>query len=97
MKKDAITLNTLAARLERAIHADVGMKGLRILLYGWKVKFHLIDDYTFYNRSVEDGEPYLTMGELMSFSRYYLCTGFQNFTISAKRAHHLEIHHCIYE
>ena len=70
MKKDAILLTTIAARLERAIHADVGMKGLRILLYGWKAKFHLIDDYTFYNRSVEDGEPYLTMGELMSFSRY---------------------------
>ena len=70
MKKDAILLTTLAARLGKAIHADVGMKGLRILLYGWKTKYRLVDDYTFYNRSVENGEPYLTMGELMSFSRY---------------------------
>ena len=65
-----IPLTTIAARLERAIHADVGMKGLRILLYGWKMKYRLIDDYTFHNRSDENGEPYLTMGELMSFSRY---------------------------
>lgn len=65
-----IPLTTIAARLERAIHADVGMKGLRILLYGWKMKYRLVDDYTFYNRSAENGEPYLTMGELMSFSRY---------------------------
>ena len=65
-----IPLTTVAARLERAIHADVGLQGLRILLYGWKTKYQLIDDYTFYNRSAENGEPYLTMGELMSFSRY---------------------------
>ena len=38
MKKEAITLTTLAARLERAIHADVGMKGLNTLLYGWARK-----------------------------------------------------------
>ena len=65
-----IPLTTVAARLERAIHADVGLQGLRILLYGWKMRYHLIEDYTFYNRSAENGEPYLTMGELMSFSRY---------------------------
>ena len=38
MKKDAITLTTLAARLERAIHKGVGLQGLKVLLYGWKMK-----------------------------------------------------------
>ena len=70
MKKYAITLNTLAARLERAIHADVGMKGLKILLYGWKMKYHLIEDYTLHKRAKDDGEAWLSFGEAMSFSRY---------------------------
>ena len=70
MMKNAITLATLAARLERAIHADVGMQGLKILLYGWKMKYHLIEDHTFYNRNKDDGEPWLSLGEALSFSRY---------------------------
>ena len=70
MNKNAITLPTLCARLERAIHCDVGMKGLRILLYGWRMKYHLIQEHTFYNRTKEDGEPWLTIGEARSFSRY---------------------------
>lgn len=70
MKQNAITLTTLCARLERAIHADVGMQGLRILLYGWRLKYHLIEDYTFYARQKDDGEPWLSFGEALSFSRY---------------------------
>ena len=70
VKKDIIFLTTLAERLERAIHADVGMKGLKILIYGWKKKYHLIDDYTFYNRDNEDGEAWLSLGETMSLSQY---------------------------
>ena len=70
MKKDAITLTTLAARLERAIHAEVGMQGLKILLYGWRMKYHLIEDHTFYNRQKEDGEAWLSYGEVLSFSKY---------------------------
>lgn len=70
MRKDAITLSTLCARLERAIHADVGLKGLKILLYGWRVKYGLIEEYTFYNRKVEDGEPWLSFAETLHFSRY---------------------------
>ena len=54
VKKDVIFLTTLATRLERAIHADVGMKGLKILIYGWNKKYHLIDDYTFYNRAKDN-------------------------------------------
>ena len=70
MNKNAITLTTLAARLERAIHADVGMQGLRILLYGWRIKYRLIEEHTFYNRCREDDEPWLTLNEARSFSRY---------------------------
>ena len=39
MKKDAVTFAQLTARLERAIHADVGLQGLNILLYGWITKY----------------------------------------------------------
>ena len=70
MKKDAITLTTLAARLEKAIHADVGLQGLRILLYGWRMKYHLIEDHTMHSRRKEDGEAWLSLGETMSLSRY---------------------------
>ena len=70
MKKDAITLTTLAERLEKAIHCDVGLKGLRILLYGWRMKYHLIEDHTFSARQKDDGEPWLSFGEALSFSRY---------------------------
>ena len=70
MKKDAITLTTLAERLEKAIHCDVGMKGLRILLYGWRMKYHLIEVHTLSVRQKDDGEPWLSFGEALSFSRY---------------------------
>ena len=70
MRKDAITLTTLAARLERAIHADVGMQGLKILLYGWRMKYGLIQDHTFYDRRKEDGEPWLSYHEALHFSQY---------------------------
>ena len=69
-KINGIFLTTLAERLERAIHADVGMKGLKILIYGWKMRYHLIDDYTFYNRAKEDGEAWLSLSETMSLSHY---------------------------
>ena len=70
MKKDAITLTTLTARLERAIHADVGMKGLRILIYGWMKKYNLIGYHTLTSRAQYDGEAWLSLGETMSLSRY---------------------------
>ena len=38
MNKNAVTFAQLTARLERAIHADVGEHGLNILLYGWITK-----------------------------------------------------------
>ena len=70
MRKDAITLTTLAARLERAIHADVGMRGLDILLFGWKRKHGLINDHTLRERKRTDGEPWLSRREALFFSRY---------------------------
>ena len=70
MKKDAILLTTLAARLERAIHCDVGMQGLYVLLYGWRIKYHLIKDHTFHDRRKQDGEPYMTRSEAIHFSNY---------------------------
>ena len=70
MNKNAITLETLAARLERAIHADVGMQGLKILLYGWRVKYGMIDLFTMTSRRQQAGEPYLTYPEAVNFSQY---------------------------
>ncbi len=69
MKKDAITLTTLAARLERAIHADVGMQGLNILLYGWMQKGG-VSRTTLFMRKKSAGEEYLTPNEVRNFSLY---------------------------
>lgn len=70
MNKDAITFNTFCARLERAIRCDVGMHGLNILLYGWLQKRHTITRATFRQRKKDDGEPWLSRYEALSFSRY---------------------------
>jgi hypothetical protein len=70
MKKDAITLTTLCARLERAIHADVGMKGLNTLLYGWARKKNWNINALFWTREKRDGEPWLSLDETKSLSEY---------------------------
>jgi hypothetical protein len=70
MKKDAITLTTLCARLERAIHADVGMKGLNTLLYGWARKKNWNINALFWTREKRDGEPWLSLEETKSLSEY---------------------------
>ena len=70
MKKEAITLTTLAARLERAIHADVGMKGLNTLLYGWARKKNWNINALFWTREKRDGEPWLSLEETKSLSEY---------------------------
>ena len=69
MRKDAITLTTLAARLERAIHADVGLQGLNILLYGWMKKGG-VRRSTLFMRKKSAGEEYLTPNEVRNFSSY---------------------------
>ena len=70
MKKDAITLTTLAARLERAIRCDVGMKGLNTLLYGWARKKNWNINALFWTREKRDGEPWLSLEETKSLSEY---------------------------
>ena len=72
MKKDAITLTTLAARLERAIHADVGLRGLNILIYGWmkKRERHGLRTINLAARGAYSGECYLTPNEAYEFSDY---------------------------
>ena len=70
MKKDAVTFAQLTARLERAIHADVGVKGLQILLYGWITKYGKVTRIILNLRKRADGELWLSLGEAVHFSRY---------------------------
>ena len=69
MMKHAITFTQLAARLERAIHCDVGLQGLNILLYGWMRKGG-INRSTLCMRKKSIGEEYLTLEEVRIFSLY---------------------------
>ena len=70
MKKDAVTFAQLTARLERAIHADCGKKGLDILLYGWITKYGKVTRPILNLRKRADGEFWLSLGEAIHFSRY---------------------------
>ena len=70
MKKDAITFAQLCARLERAIHADVGLRGLNILLYGWITKYGRCSRSQLGMRKKADGEFWLSRSEAEHFSKY---------------------------
>ena len=70
MNKNAITFTTLCARLEKAIHADVGMHGLDILITGWIRMRNTVSRETLRQRKKADGEPWLSYYEALSFSRY---------------------------
>ena len=70
MKKDAITFAQLTARLERAIHCDVGLKGLNILIYGWITKHGRCSRAQFAMRKKADGEFWLSPSEAEQFSHY---------------------------
>lgn len=65
-----IPLTTICARLERAIHADVGMKGLDILIYGFRVKHGMLDAHAMNMRKRQTGYEYMTPLELYRFSLY---------------------------
>lgn len=67
--KERYYLTTLAANLERAIHADVGMEGLEILLHGW-IRKGGISRETLRTRQKRDGEAWLSNYEAISFSEY---------------------------
>ena len=75
MNKDAITFTTLAQRLEKRIHADVGMEGLNILIYGWihhtKIPYEKNPTiHSLYMREERFGEKFLTKNEAKWFSIY---------------------------
>ena len=70
MHREIITLHELAANLDKAIKADVGMRGLHILLYGWMKKTQLVDNKILNDRKQMRGEQYLTAHEALSFSKY---------------------------
>ena len=70
MKKNAVTFAQLTARLERAIHADVGLQGLQILLYGWITKYGKVSRSVLNLRKRDSGEYWLSLGEAIHFSRY---------------------------
>ena len=70
MKKDAITFTQLAARLEKALHCDVGLEGLEILIYGWMKKRGRPSGSTLSMREKQDGVKWLAADEAYSFSRY---------------------------
>ena len=70
MNKDTITFAQLAARLERAIHCDVGLKGLNILIYGWITKHGQCSRAQLGMRKRADGETWLTLSEATHFSKY---------------------------
>jgi len=71
MNKNAILLTTLCTRLERAIHADVGMEGLNILLSGWITKYGRVTRDALRQRKHDNnGEAYLELLEAQHFSDY---------------------------
>ena len=70
MNKDAVTFAQLTARLERAIHADVGLKGLNILIYGWITKYGRCSRAQLCMRQRADGDCWLSRHEAEHFSHY---------------------------
>ena len=70
MMRNAITFAQLTARLERAIHCDVGLKGLNILLYGWITKHGRCSRPQLCMRKKADGEFWLSRSEAEHFSQY---------------------------
>lgn len=63
---ERISKEELARRLDRAIGEEVGMKGLNILLSGWKNKRHFGDKY----RHAINARDYLFITEVLDFSEY---------------------------
>ena len=70
MHREIITLHELAANLDKALKADLGMRGLHILLYGWIKKEHKITQQTLSNRKRKHKTFFLTKTEAKAFSQY---------------------------
>lgn len=69
MMKERYYFTQLAAALERAIHADVGLAGLKILIHGWIAKGGIVRQ-TLAMRKTRAGEEFLTYFEAKAFSEY---------------------------
>ena len=67
--KERYYFTQLAASLERAIHADVGLAGLETLIHGWIAKGGSNRE-TLRKRLQRDGEKWLTPYEAKSLSEY---------------------------
>ena len=67
--KERYYFSFLAANLERAIHADVGLDGLKILIFGWTQKRKSFRT-TLTLRQHRDGEAWLSPYEAKSLSDY---------------------------
>lgn len=74
MREEKVYFNTLAGRLERTIHADVGIYGLEVLLSGWNNHRdrHGFGRINFSQRAKDDPEHerFLFVDELIGFSKY---------------------------
>ena len=69
-QEDKIALTCICARLERAIHCDVGMRGLETLLCGWSKHIHRNLSGALFMREERDGFKWLSPQELADFSQY---------------------------
>ena len=70
MNEENILLTTICARLERAIHADVGMRGLNTMMYGWAKQKNFNLNALLWMREKRKREPILTLNELRELSEY---------------------------
>ena len=69
MNETKIPIETVAARLEKALQCDVGMEGVEVLLHGFVRKGFLSRD-TMRQRKQRDGYLWFNPYELENFSRY---------------------------
>ena len=70
MKKKKYSMAQLAANLEKAIHCDVGIYGLNILLYGWRRKYTALTNAALSERKKKYGFQFLYEDEVKRFSKY---------------------------
>ena len=70
MNKRKYSMAQLAANLEKAIHCNVGVYGLNILLYGWRRKHTAITYAVLSDRKKKHGFQFLYEDEVKIFSKY---------------------------
>ena len=72
MSKDVVTFDMLAKRLERTIETECGMRGLKILIYGWMQwrMRHGRKKINFGARAAYFGSEFMKDDEIREFSKY---------------------------